>query len=57
MYLCEEDCDLKELDNVTKKVRCNCYTKIKLPFISEIKINKQKLLSNFKNIKILPILI
>ena len=51
MYLCEEDCDLKELDNVTKKVRCNCYTKIKLPFISEIKINKQKLLSNFKNIK------
>ena len=30
---------------------CSCFTKIELPILSEIKIDKKKLLSNFKNIK------
>ena len=30
---------------------CSCFIKIKLPLISEIKFDKEKLFSNFKNIK------
>ena len=48
--ICEEDCDFNEYDNKNKKAICNCYTKIKLPLISEIKVDKEKLFSNFKNI-------
>ena len=49
--LCEKDCTFNEYDYKSKKVLCECSTKINLPLISEIKINKDTLLSNFKDIK------
>ena len=49
--LCEEDCDFTEYDDIRKKALCSCFTKMKLPLISEIKIDKEKLYYNFKNIK------
>ena len=51
LSVCEEDCEFTEYDYKIKKALCSCYTKIKLPFISEINIDKDKMLSNFKNIK------
>ena len=50
MSVCEEDCDFIDYDNTTKKAICSCYTKIELPLISDIKVDKNKLLDNFKNI-------
>ena len=50
MSICEEDCDFIDYDNTTKKAICSCYTKIELPLISDIKVDKNKLLDNFKNI-------
>ena len=49
--ICEEDCDFTEYDNVTKRAKCSCMTKLKLPMISEIKVDKDKMLSNFKDIR------
>ena len=40
MSVCEEDCHLKEYEDNEKKVKCSWYTKINLPLISEIKIQK-----------------
>ena len=51
IYVCEENCIFTEYDIIEKRALCSCYTKIELPIISEIRIDKQKLLSNFKNIK------
>ena len=48
---CEENCKFIDYDNTTKKAICSCYTKIELPIISEVKINTNLLLSNFKDIK------
>ena len=48
--ICEEDCDFKEYNSITKKVICSCFTKINLQLISEIKVDKQKFISNFKDI-------
>ena len=50
MTLCEEDCDFKGYDSNTKKALCSCNVKIKLPFFSEISINKTKLYEKFINI-------
>jgi len=50
IFICEENCEFSRYDNVNKKAICSCYTKISLPLVSDIKINKDKLLSNFKNI-------
>ena len=49
--LCEENCELKEYDEETQKAICSCQIKIKLPLISEIKIDKNKLYDSFSNIK------
>ena len=49
LKLCEEDCDYNDYDNKNKKALCSCYTKIKFSAISEIKINIEKMCSNFKN--------
>ena len=49
--LCEEDCELKGYDEETKKALCSCQIKIKLPFISEINIDKNRLYNSFANIK------
>ena len=51
MSICEEDCEFTDYDIINQKALCSCYIKVKLPLISEIKINKEQLLSNFKNIK------
>ena len=51
MSICEEDCEFTEYNPKTKKVKCSCNTKINLPIISDIKINKEKLYSNFKDIR------
>ena len=50
MTLCEEDCDFKEYDSKTENVLCSCDVKIKLPLISEISFNKEKLYDKFINI-------
>ena len=49
--VCEEDCDFTEYDNEARKAICSCYAKLKLPLISEIKVDKEKLFSNFKDIR------
>ena len=49
--VCEKDCDYINYDDINKKVNCKCLTKIKFPLIDEIKIDKDKFLSNFINIK------
>ena len=49
--VCEEDCVFSDYDNLNKKAICSCFTKLKLPLISDIKVDKKKLFSNFKNIK------
>ena len=49
--LCEEDCDFTAYDNATKRAKCSCMSKIKLPLISDIKVDKDKLISNFKDIR------
>ena len=51
MSVCEEDCDFTIYDKIKKKAICSCFVKIELPLISEIKVDKNKLLSNFKDIK------
>ena len=51
MSICEEDCEFIKYDSKTKKAVCSCFTKIKLPLISEIKFDKKKLLNNFKDIR------
>ena len=51
MSLCEENCDFSEYDIQSNKAICSCFVKMKLPLISEIKFDKKKLLSNFKDIR------
>ena len=48
---CEEGCEFSEYDIINNAALCSCFTKINLPILSEIKFDKKKLLSNFKNIK------
>ena len=51
MSLCESKCEYNGYDIDTKRASCECEIKIKLPFISEIIINKDKLSKRFTNIK------
>ena len=51
MSLCENNCEYTKYDYNNKKVSCECFVKIKCPLISEIEINKDKLLNNFIDIK------
>ena len=51
MSLCENNCKYTKYDLNTKKVICECFIKINFPLISEIEINKDKLLTNFVNFK------
>ena len=51
--LCEENCDLTGYDEETHKALCSCQIKVKLPLISEIYIDKNKLYDSFSNIKTL----
>ena len=51
MSLCESNCELTGYNFDKKEAICECNIKIKLPLISEIVINKNKLLNNFINLK------
>ena len=50
MTLCEEDCELVSYNFTSKKSKCSCNVKVKLPLLNEIKINKTKLYESFTNI-------
>ena len=50
MTLCEEDCNLIEYNEITKKVKCNCKIKVNLPIIEGVKFDKNKLLKQFTDI-------
>ena len=41
LSLCESNCNFNGYNNKTKNVECNCPIKIKLPLISEIRIDKE----------------
>ena len=49
--LCEKDCEFINYDTTNKQANCKCLIKIKFPSIDDIKIDTDKLLSNFINIK------
>ena len=49
--LCEENCDFTGYDSNTKKALCSCQIKIKLPLISEIRIDKNRFFDSFTNFK------
>ena len=51
LWLCEEDCEFNGYNNKSKKPEFNCPIKIKLPSISEIIVNKEKLMDNFVEVK------
>ena len=51
MSLCENNCEYKGYDSINKKSLCECFIKLKFPFISEVSINKDLLLNNFKDLK------
>ena len=51
LSLCEKGCEYKGYNLNKKKAECECFVKFKLPFLSEIIINKDKLLNNFKDLK------
>ena len=51
MTVCEENCDFTDYDVTQKKAICSCYVKVKLPLINDVKIDKNQLYSNFKDIK------
>ena len=50
LSICEEDCQFTEYDIISNRAICSCYTKIKLPLLSEIKVDKDKFFSNFYDI-------
>ena len=51
MTLCEDGCNLAHYNYTTKKAKCSCEVKIKLPLIEEIRFDKNKLYQNFIDIK------
>ena len=51
LSLCEKNCEFNGYDNQTKSVKCNCNIKNKFVPFSELEIEKNKLINNFKNIK------
>ena len=51
LTLCEEDCDLVDYNFTTEKAKCSCLVKINLPFIGDIKFDKDKLKKRFIEIE------
>ena len=49
--VCQEDCDFSEYDYDTLVAKCSCKVKDCTESFADMKINKRKLLENFKNIK------
>ena len=50
MTLCEDNCEFINYDNINKRVNCSCEVKTFMSFINEIKIDKDKLFKNFRDI-------
>ena len=50
MTLCEDNCEFINYDNINKRVNCSCEVKTFMSFINEIKIDKDKLLKNFRDV-------
>ena len=50
MTLCEENCNFTGYDTENKKAICSCEVKIKLPLLSEITFDKNKLYQSFSNL-------
>ena len=51
MTICGENCEFSFYNDDYGKATCSCFIKINIPLMSEIKIDKDLLLSEFKNIK------
>ena len=51
LHICEDGCEFTGYDEISKKVICSCFTKLNLPLLSEIKVDKEKLITNFKDIR------
>ena len=51
LTVCEENCEFTNYSETQKIGTCSCFVKFKVPLISEIKIDKDLLISNFKDIK------
>ena len=49
LSLCENDCTFNGYDPVTKKAKCECYTKVEINYISDI-ISDENILSNNFNV-------
>ena len=49
--ICQEDCDFSDYDYDTLVAKCSCEVKESSKTFSDMSINKNKLLDNFKNIK------
>ena len=51
MTVCEENCEFTNYNETQKIGTCSCYVKFNLPLVSEIKIDRDLLISNFKDVK------
>ena len=51
MSLCEDNCDFSGYNSETQKAIYNCDVKMQTSLISEIQVNKEKILKNFLDIK------
>ena len=51
LSLCEEDCHFEDFDDIQKRAKCSCLIKIKLPILSEVKIDKNRFRESFLDIK------
>ena len=49
--VCQDDCDFVNYNYVTKKAKCSCKAKESSSSFADMKINKNKLLENFKDIR------
>ena len=47
----DKNCDFTQYNNVSKKAVCSCSTVVELALISQISVDKNKLFSNFKDIR------
>ena len=51
MTVCQEECEFSKYDDERLKVECSCKVKKSPSSITDIKINKDKLFENFKDIR------
>ena len=49
--VCQDDCDFVDYNYTSKKAKCSCKAKESSLSFADMKINRNKLLDNFKNIK------